>query len=100
MGVLPSLSAGGAARMAVRSKSAGHRVYKLWDPRACVIYRVAQLAIEQAGVKSEALVKVACALESSALLDSYFVSHRRYLNVDFYSRIAHRAMGFPNDRLY
>lgn len=71
----------------------GHRVYKSFDPRAAVIRRVAEEVFAIAG--RDPLIEVAVALQDHALKDEYFVSRRLYPNVDFYSGLVYRAMGFP-----
>jgi len=70
----------------------GHRVYKNYDPRATVIKGVVDEVLEVAG--PDPLLAVAQELERIALEDDYFVSRRLYPNVDFYSGIAYRAIGF------
>ncbi len=74
----------------------GHRVYKNFDPRARIIKSVADDVLAQLGV-SDPLLEVAKQLEEVALEDDYFVSRKLYPNVDFYSGIIYRAMGFPAD---
>ncbi len=74
----------------------GHRVYKNFDPRARIIKSVADDVLEQLGM-SDPLLEVAKQLEEVALEDDYFVSRKLYPNVDFYSGIIYRAMGFPAD---
>ena len=74
----------------------GHRVYKNFDPRARIIKSVADDVLDQLGV-SDPLLDVAKQLEEVALEDDYFVSRKLYPNVDFYSGIIYRAMGFPAD---
>lgn len=71
----------------------GHRVYKTYDPRARIVRKLAQNAVDRAGAKSDPLIEVAYALERTALSDDYFVSRKLYPNVDFYSGIIYRAMG-------
>ena len=71
----------------------GHRVYKSYDPRAKVIKRVADLVFDVTG--KNPLLEIALELERIALQDDYFVSHKLYPNVDFYSGIIYQAMGFP-----
>jgi citrate synthase len=71
----------------------GHRVYKSYDPRAQVIKRVADEVFEVTG--RNRLLDVALELERIALEDEYFIQHRLYPNVDFYSGIIYQAMGFP-----
>lgn len=73
----------------------GHRVYKNYDPRAKIIQRLAYQVFEVCG--REPLIDVAIALEQAALSDPYFVSRQLYPNVDFYSGLIYRAMGFPTD---
>lgn len=74
----------------------GHRVYKNFDPRARIIKTVADDVLEQLGV-SDPMLEIAKQLEEVALEDDYFVSRKLYPNVDFYSGIIYRAMGFPAD---
>jgi citrate synthase len=72
----------------------GHRVYKNFDPRAKIIKSAADKVLGKLG-KKDALLDIAKALEEAALKDSYFVERKLYPNVDFYSGIIYRAMGFP-----
>jgi citrate synthase len=71
----------------------GHRVYKNFDPRAQIIKRVASEVLEVAG--SNRLLDIALELERIALADEYFIEHKLYPNVDFYSGIIYQTMGFP-----
>ena len=71
----------------------GHRVYKNFDPRAKIIKSVADEVFEVTG--RNPLLDVALELERIALEDEYFVSHKLYPNVDFYSGIIYQTMGFP-----
>jgi len=71
----------------------GHRVYKNFDPRATLIKGVADQVFEVTG--RNPLLDIALELERIALDDEYFVSHKLYPNVDFYSGIIYQAMGFP-----
>jgi citrate synthase len=71
----------------------GHRVYKNYDPRATIIKKVADEVFEVTG--HNPLLDIALELERIALEDDYFVSHKLYPNVDFYSGIIYQAMGFP-----
>ncbi len=73
----------------------GHRVYKNYDPRAKVMRQTCYEVLDELGVKDEPLLKMAMELERIALEDDYFVSKKLYPNVDFYSGIILRAMGFP-----
>ncbi|KAL1191108.1 Citrate synthase 3, peroxisomal [Cardamine amara subsp. amara] len=71
----------------------GHRVYKNYDPRAKVIKNLADEVFSIVG--RDPLIEVAVALEKAALSDDYFVKRQLYPNVDFYSGLIYRAMGFP-----
>jgi len=73
----------------------GHRVYKSYDPRAKLIKRVADDVFEQTGLNPK--LEIALELERIALEDEYFVSRKLYPNVDFYSGLIYRAMGYPTD---
>ena len=73
----------------------GHRIYKNYDPRAKIIKEVADEVFEVTG--RSALLDIALELERIALADEYFISHKLYPNVDFYSGIIYQAMGFPMD---
>jgi len=73
----------------------GHRIYKSYDPRAKVIKRVADDVFRVTG--RNPLLDIALELERIALEDEYFVSHKLYPNVDFYSGIIYQAMGFPTE---
>jgi len=72
----------------------GHRVYKNFDPRARIIKRHADNVLGQLGIQ-DPLLSIAKELEQAALSDDYFISRKLYPNVDFYSGIIYRAMGFP-----
>ncbi len=71
----------------------GHRVYKSYDPRAKIIKRMADLVFDVTG--KNPLLEMALELERIALEDEYFVSRKLYPNVDFYTGLIYRAMGFP-----
>uniref|UniRef100_A0A6N2M9C7 Citrate synthase n=1 Tax=Salix viminalis TaxID=40686 RepID=A0A6N2M9C7_SALVM len=73
----------------------GHRVYKNYDPRAKVIKKLAEEVFSIVG--RDPLIEVAVALEKAALADEYFVKRKLYPNVDFYSGLIYRAMGFPTE---
>ncbi|KAK9063884.1 hypothetical protein SSX86_017756 [Deinandra increscens subsp. villosa] len=73
----------------------GHRVYKNYDPRAKVIKKLAEEVFSIVG--RDPLIEVAIALEQAALSDEYFVKRKLYPNVDFYSGLIYRAMGFPTE---
>jgi citrate synthase len=72
----------------------GHRVYKNYDPRAAVLKKACTDVLNLLGVKSRQL-EIAMKLEEIALKDDYFISHKLYPNVDFYSGIIYRALGIP-----
>jgi citrate synthase len=74
----------------------GHRVYKNFDPRAKIIKKACDDILEKLGVNDEVL-EIAKKLEEVALKDPYFVERKLYPNVDFYSGIIYRALGFPTD---
>ncbi len=71
----------------------GHRIYKNFDPRASIIKEVADQVFTVTG--RNPLLDIALELERIALADDYFISHKLYPNVDFYSGIIYQAMGFP-----
>ncbi len=73
----------------------GHRVYKSYDPRARLIKSVADDVFTVTG--RNPLLDIALELERIALEDDYFISHKLYPNVDFYSGLIYQAMGFPVD---
>jgi citrate synthase len=73
----------------------GHRVYKNYDPRAKIVRELANEVFEVVG--REPLIEVATALEKIALSDEYFIKRKLYPNVDFYSGLIYKAMGFPSD---
>jgi len=72
----------------------GHRVYKNFDPRAKIIKQTADRVLGKLGIH-DPLLDIAKELEEAALKDSYFVERKLYPNVDFYSGIIYRALGFP-----
>ena len=84
---------GRVKRGEMRLMGFGHRVYKNFDPRATIIKTIADQVFEVTGPNR--LLDIALELERIALSDEYFVSHRLYPNVDFYSGIIYQAMGFP-----
>ncbi|MEA2792468.1 MAG: citrate synthase [Acetobacteraceae bacterium] len=73
----------------------GHRVYKNYDPRAKIIQKACHDVLEELGIKGDPLLDLAMELEKIALSDPYFVERKLYPNVDFYSGIILKAMGFP-----
>ncbi|HZZ32290.1 MAG TPA: citrate synthase [Phenylobacterium sp.] len=73
----------------------GHRVYKNYDPRATVMQKTCHEVLDEVGDADDPLLKVAMELERIALSDEYFIERKLYPNVDFYSGITLRALGFP-----
>ena len=78
----------------VRLMGFGHRVYKNYDPRAAIMKRTADEVLSAMG-KRDDLLDIAVELEGVALSDDYFISRKLYPNVDFYTGLIYRAMGFP-----
>lgn len=74
----------------------GHRVYKNFDPRAKIIKKACDDILENLGV-SDPVLEIAKKLEKAALTDQYFIDRKLYPNVDFYSGIIYRALGFPSE---
>ena len=74
----------------------GHRVYKNYDPRAAALKASAHEVLNSLGVKNEPFLELALELEEIALNDSYFQDRKLFPNVDFYSGIILKAMGFPS----
>ena len=72
----------------------GHRVYKNFDPRAVILKKACMDVLNTLGVTSKQL-EIAMKLEEIALADEYFISHKLYPNVDFYSGIIYKALGIP-----
>ncbi len=73
----------------------GHRVYKNYDPRARVMQKTTHEVLDVLGVRDDPLLAVAMELERIALEDEYFIEKRLYPNIDFYSGITLKALGFP-----
>jgi citrate synthase len=73
----------------------GHRVYKNYDPRARIIQKACHDVLDELGIKGDPLLDLAMELEKIALSDTYFIDRKLYPNVDFYSGIILKAMGFP-----
>jgi len=73
----------------------GHRVYKNYDPRARVLRESCHEVLDELGIKDDPLLDLAMELEKISLNDDYFISRKLYPNVDFYSGIILKAMGFP-----
>jgi len=73
----------------------GHRVYKNYDPRAAVLRESCHEVLDELGIKDEPLLELAVELEQIALNDEYFIKRKLFPNVDFYSGITLKALGFP-----
>ena len=73
----------------------GHRVYKNYDPRAAIVKKATTEVLEKLGV-DDPLLDIAMRLEEVALADDFFVSRKLYPNVDFYTGVIYKAMGFPS----
>ncbi|MFM5905640.1 MAG: citrate synthase [Micrococcales bacterium] len=78
----------------IRLMGFGHRVYKSFDPRARIVKEIADQVLAELGV-NDPLLDIAKQLEAAALADSYFVERKLYPNVDFYTGVIYKAMGFP-----
>jgi citrate synthase len=79
----------------VRLMGFGHRVYKNYDPRAAIIKKAADDILEKLG-QNDPLLEIAKGLEEIALADDYFVERKLYPNVDFYTGLIYKAMGFES----
>lgn len=73
----------------------GHRIYKSYDPRAKIVKNLADEVFSIIG--KEPLIEIAQELEKIALTDKYFIDRHLYPNVDFYTGVIYKAMGFPTD---
>ena len=78
----------------IRLMGFGHRVYKSFDPRATLVKESADEVLNLLGVK-DPLLDIAKELEAAALADDYFIERKLYPNVDFYTGVIYKAMGFP-----
>ena len=78
----------------IRLMGFGHRVYKSFDPRAKIVKATADQVLAELGI-NDPLLDIAKQLEAAALSDDYFVSRKLYPNVDFYTGVIYKAMGFP-----
>jgi citrate synthase len=78
----------------IRLMGFGHRVYKSFDPRAKIVKATADRVLAELGV-NDPLLDIAKELEAAALADDYFVERRLYPNVDFYTGVIYKALGFP-----
>lgn len=79
----------------IRLMGFGHRVYKNYDPRAKAMQVQAHAVLNELGLHDDPLLKVAIELERIALQDEYFIEKKLYPNIDFYSGITLKALGFP-----
>ena len=79
----------------VRLMCFGHRVYKNYDPRAKIMQQMCHKVLKETGHANDPLLPIALELEKIALNDPYFIERKLYPNVDFYSGITLKAMGFP-----
>ncbi len=73
----------------------GHRVYRNYDPRAKIMQKTTHEVLNELGIKDDPLFEVARELEQIALRDEYFIERKLYPNIDFYSGITLKALGFP-----
>jgi citrate synthase len=73
----------------------GHRVYKHYDPRAKIMQKTCHEVLAELGIQDDPLLEVALELERIALTDEYFIEKKLYPNIDFYSGITLKALGFP-----
>lgn len=78
----------------IRLMGFGHRVYKNFDPRAKIVKETADRVLQELGV-NDPLLNIAKELEQAALSDAYFAERKLYPNVDFYTGVIYKAMGFP-----
>lgn len=75
----------------------GHRVYKNYDPRAIIMQKTTHEVLNELGIQDDPLLEVAMELERIALTDPYFIEKKLYPNIDFYSGITLKALGFPKE---
>ena len=75
----------------------GHRVYKNYDPRAKIMQKTCHEVLDAVGLGNDPILQVALELEQIALSDDYFIQKKLYPNIDFYSGITLKALGFPTD---
>lgn len=75
----------------------GHRVYKNYDPRARIMQKTTHEVLAELGINDDPTLEVAMELERIALTDEYFIEKKLYPNIDFYSGITLRALGFPTN---
>ena len=75
----------------------GHRVFKSYDPRARIMQKTCNEILDAVGHRNDPILQVALELERIALNDDYFIQKKLYPNIDFYSGIALKALGFPTE---
>ena len=75
----------------------GHRVYKSYDPRARILQNTTHEVLGELGIKDDPILDIALELERIALTDEYFIEKNLYPNIDFYSGITLKALGFPTE---
>lgn len=75
----------------------GHRVYKNYDPRAKIMQKTTHEVLKELGIKDDPILDIALELERIALTDEYFIKRGLYPNIDFYSGITLKALGFPTN---
>jgi citrate synthase len=75
----------------------GHRVFKSYDPRARIMQKTCNEVLDAVGHRNDPILQVALELERIALNDDYFIQKKLYPNIDFYSGIALKALGFPTE---
>jgi citrate synthase len=82
---------------AVKLMGFGHRVYRNYDPRAAIVKTAAQEILSSTAAKPDPLLDIALHLEEIALSDDYFTGRKLYPNVDFYTGLIYKAIGFPTE---
>ena len=78
----------------IRLMGFGHRIYKSFDPRATIVKQTADQVLDELGI-NDPMLEIAKELEAVALSDEYFVERKLYPNVDFYTGVIYKALGFP-----
>jgi len=78
----------------IRLMGFGHRIYKSFDPRATIVKQTADQVLSELGI-NDPMLEIAKELEAVALSDEYFVERKLYPNVDFYTGVIYKALGFP-----
>jgi len=78
----------------IRLMGFGHRIYKSFDPRATIVKQAADQVLDELGI-NDPMLEIAKELEAVALSDEYFVERKLYPNVDFYTGLIYKALGFP-----